>query len=55
MSLIFVYWYSDRSDRLLPSRVTILHGIEVLQGSGDTLFADLRTAYEEMPSDLKVF
>lgn len=52
-SLLNCVWHSDRSYRLLPSRGTILHGVEVVQGSGDTLFADLRAAYEEMPSDLK--
>ncbi len=52
-SLLNCIWHSDRSYRLLPSCGTILHGVEVLQGSGDTLFANLRTAYQEMPSDLK--
>lgn len=52
-SLLNCVWHSDRSYRLLPSRGTILHGVEILEGSGDTLFADLRTAYEKMPSDLK--
>ena len=52
-TLLNHHWHSDRSYRLLPSCGTILHGVEILEDSGDTLFANLRAAYEQMPSELK--
>lgn len=43
-------WHSDSSFREVPSYVSILHAYEVPGEGGDTLFASMRTAYEDLPA-----
>lgn len=42
-------WHTDRSFQAKPTRHTILHGFEMPQGVGDTLFADVASAYDAAP------
>ena len=51
-TLIWV-WHSDSSYRPVPSKGAVLHAIEVVEKGGDTLFASMFAAYDEMPSALK--
>jgi taurine dioxygenase len=46
-------WHSDVSWRETPSFGSILRAIEVPEVGGDTLFADMCAAYDEMPDYLK--
>jgi len=46
-------WHSDSSFRGVPSKGSILHGIEVLSNGGDTLFADMYAAYECLDDAVK--
>lgn len=47
-------WHTDSCYRMVPSKGAILHGIEVVQGGGgETRFANLRRALEEMPDALR--
>lgn len=46
-------WHSDSSFREVPSYVSILHGYEIPGEGGDTLFASMRSAYDDLPGDLK--
>lgn len=41
-------WHSDSSFREVPSKGSILHGIEVVQGAGQTLFCDLTAVYDAL-------
>lgn len=43
-------WHKDASFRRTPSFATILHAIEVPPTGGDTLFVDLRAAYDRLPA-----
>ncbi|MCP5155845.1 MAG: TauD/TfdA family dioxygenase [Ectothiorhodospiraceae bacterium] len=45
-------WHSDSSYRAVPSKGAVLHGIEVVEEGGATLWADLRTALAAMPRAL---
>jgi len=44
-------WHSDSSFREIPSYVSILHAYEVPGEGGDTLFASMRSAYEDLPAE----
>jgi alpha-ketoglutarate-dependent taurine dioxygenase len=46
-------WHSDSSYRALPSKGAVLHGIEVVEEGGDTLFANMAAAYEALPAATK--
>ena len=47
-------WHTDSCYREIPSKGAILHGIEVVKGGGgETRFANLRQALEEMPPSLR--
>ncbi len=46
-------WHSDSSFREVPSYVSILHGYEIPAQGGDTLFASMRSAYEDLPISLQ--
>ena len=41
-------WHSDSSFRAVPSNGSILHGIEITQDGGETLFCNLYAAYEAL-------
>ena len=51
-TLIWI-WHTDSSYREIPSKGAILHAIEVANNGGDTLFANMRVAYDEMPTEFK--
>ena len=46
-------WHSDSSFRQVPSYVSILHAYEVPGEGGDTLFASMRSAYDDLPQALQ--
>ena len=46
-------WHSDSCYRAIPCNGAILRGIEVTEQGGETLFADLRAAYRELPAQTK--
>ena len=46
-------WHSDSTFREIPSKGSILHGIEILQNGGDTLFANMQAAYEHLDDQTK--
>ncbi|MBT6442881.1 MAG: TauD/TfdA family dioxygenase [Alphaproteobacteria bacterium] len=43
------HWHTDDSYFAVPSAVTLLHANCVPAGKGDTLFADTRAAFDELP------
>ena len=47
-------WHSDSSFREIPSYVSILHGYEVPSEGGNTDFASMRNAYEQLSDVLRV-
>lgn len=48
-------WHSDYSYKLVPGKATMLHGIQIPEDGGDTLFADAEAAFEELPEQRKEF
>lgn len=46
-------WHSDMCYLDRPAKATMLHPLEIPEKGGDTLFANMYRAYEEMPADLK--
>ena len=46
-------WHSDSSFREVPSNGSILHGVEVVKGAGQTLFCDLTAVYEALDESMK--
>jgi taurine dioxygenase len=46
-------WHSDYSYKLLPANATMLHGIEIPEAGGDTLFADAEAAFADLPEGRK--
>ena len=48
-------WHSDLSFQRRPALATILYGIEVPGTGGDTLFADMREAYDALDGAMKEF
>lgn len=42
-------WHSDYSYKLVPGSATMLHGIEIPDEGGDTLFADAEAAFAALP------
>tara|TARA_B110000008_G_scaffold47410_1_gene45881 strand:+ start:210 stop:1079 length:870 start_codon:yes stop_codon:yes gene_type:complete len=47
-------WHTDSSFREIPCLCTLLNAVEVPEQGGNTLFADMRAAYEAIPADLKL-
>lgn len=46
-------WHTDSCYRAIPCNGAILHGIETTAETGNTLFADLRAAYDTLPGALR--
>ena len=46
-------WHADMTYREQPAKAAVLHAIEVPESGGDTYFANMITAYETLPVDLK--
>src|ERR1041384_2593737 len=47
------HWHSDRSFVEKPVLATLLHAVELPPFGGDTLFANMRSAYEMLPEGIK--
>jgi taurine dioxygenase len=47
------FWHSDISFAEQPPDASILYGIEITEGYGDTMFCDMYAAYEELSDGLK--
>lgn len=45
------YWHTDSAYRPIPSLGAILHGLEVPEEGGETLFANLFAAYDALPAE----
>ena len=52
-STLICVWHTDSSYRRVPSKGAVLHAIEVVSNGGDTLFANMGHAYQQMPGELK--
>ena len=48
-----MFFHSDGSHRNKPYRATTLYGIKIPSSGGETMFADLRAAYDALPKDIK--
>ena len=46
-------WHTDGTFRPMPTMGTVLRAIEVPPVGGDTLFADMAAAYDNLPADVK--
>lgn len=46
-------WHTDSSFREVPSKGSILHGIETTNAGGNTLFANMYAAYDTLPDSMK--
>lgn len=46
-------WHTDSSFREIPSMGSLLHGIEIAQSGGETLFTNMYAVYEALPDSLK--
>ncbi|MBO42782.1 MAG: hypothetical protein CMM28_03575 [Rhodospirillaceae bacterium] len=46
-------WHTDHSFQPEPPKATLLHGVELPKRGGDTWFANMRLAYEELSPTLK--
>lgn len=47
------YWHTDQSYEADPSSATTLHAVTVPQEGGGTFFADMVTAYDDLPDAMK--
>ena len=47
------HWHTDKSYHEIPSAITMLHGKQVPSKGGETLFTNMRLAYEALSSDMK--
>ena len=47
------FWHTDSCYREIPSKGAILHGIQLPEEGGDTLFANIYAAYEALSDDRK--
>ncbi|GGS91878.1 TauD/TfdA dioxygenase family protein [Streptomyces cinerochromogenes] len=48
-------WHSDYSYKLVPGSATMLHGLEIPDSGGDTLFADAEAAFAALPEERKAY
>src|SRR3989454_6845017 len=46
-------WHADMTYIDVPPKAAILHSLEVPPGGGNTYFADMFTAYDTLPADMK--
>ena len=46
-------WHTDSSFREVPSKGSILHGIETTNAGGNTLFANMYAAYNDLTTEMK--
>lgn len=46
-------WHSDTSFRREPSKLSILRGIELPASGGNTMWADMAVAYDNLPAEIK--
>jgi len=46
-------WHTDSSFREIPSKGSILHGIEITNAGGNTLFANMYAAYDALSEQMK--
>lgn len=46
-------WHTDSSFREVPSKGSILHGLEVTNAGGNTLFANMYAAYDDLDPAMK--
>lgn len=46
-------WHTDSSFREVPSKGSILHGVETTNAGGNTLFANMYAAYDDLPPETK--
>jgi len=46
-------WHTDSSFREVPSKGSILHGLEITNAGGNTLFANLYAAYDALSQSMK--
>jgi taurine dioxygenase len=46
-------WHTDSSFREVPSKGSILHGLEVTNAGGNTLFANMYAAYDDLGASMK--
>jgi taurine dioxygenase len=46
-------WHSDGTFRPMPTAGTVLRAIEVPEVGGDTLFADMAAAFDNLPDDVR--
>jgi taurine dioxygenase len=51
--VVGAHWHSDDSYRAVPCSLTMLYGIEVPESGGDTQFANMYAAYEDLPAATK--
>ena len=47
------YWHTDYSYLAEPAKATMLYSLQVPQVGGDTLFANMRAAYDDLPDAMK--
>lgn len=47
------YWHADGTIRRQSTAISIWHVVRFPQEGGDTLFADMHRAYDELPDDLR--
>lgn len=46
-------WHSDYSYKKVPANATMLYALEIPEDGGDTIFADLAAAYEDLSKAMK--
>ena len=47
------YWHSDVSFRETPAGASVLHGVEIPPVGGDTIFANMTKAFEDLSEPMK--
>lgn len=50
-----ITWHSDSAFLPLPSRGSVLYALDVPEGAGDTVWANMYAAYEELSSSMQEF